>query len=68
MKHFFRNLSLTALSLALCSGAWGQQVLQPSDNCRDHTASDIVTFADAVLEVGTAHCRKSRGIAIAIEG
>ena len=50
MKHFFRNLSLTALSLALCSGAWGQQVLQPSDNCRDHTASDIVTFADAVLE------------------
>ena len=50
MKHLPIRLSLTALSLVLCSGAWAQQVLQPTDNCRDHAASDIVTFADAVLE------------------
>ena len=50
MKHLSNKLSLTALSLVLCSGAWAQQVLQPTDNCRDHSASDIVTFADAVLE------------------
>lgn len=51
MKHFFRKFSWTALSLALCSGAWAQQVLQPTENCRDHAASDIVTFADTVLEI-----------------
>lgn len=50
MKRFSTAISLTALSLALCSGAWAQQVLQPTDHCRDHSASDIVTFADAVLE------------------
>jgi large repetitive protein len=50
MKHFFKNLSLTTLSLALCSGAWAQKILQPSENCLDHTAADIVTFADSVLE------------------
>ena len=50
MKHVPIRLSFTALSLFLCSGAWAQQVLQPTDNCRDHAASDIVTFADAVLE------------------
>ena len=50
MKHLSIRLSLTALSLVLCSGAWAQRVLQPTDNCRDHAASDIVTFADAVLE------------------
>ena len=50
MKHLFTKLSLTALSLALCSGAWAQQVLRPAELCRDHSASDIVTFAHAVLE------------------
>jgi len=50
MKCLTKFFSLTALSLVLCSGAWAQQVLQPADSCRDHTASDIVTFADAVLE------------------
>ena len=50
MKHLPIKLSLTALSLVLCSGAWAPQVLLPSDNCRDHSASAIVTFADAVLE------------------
>ena len=50
MKHLSRKLSLTALSLVLCSGAWAQQVLKPTDDCRDHAASDFVTFADAVLE------------------
>ncbi|NKB33305.1 MAG: hypothetical protein GKR91_09415 [Pseudomonadales bacterium] len=50
MNHLFRKFSLTALSLVLCSGAWAQQTLQPTDNCRDHSGSDIVTFADTVLE------------------
>ena len=50
MKHLSKQMSLIALSLVFCSGAWAQQVLQPTDNCRDHAASDIVTFADAVLE------------------
>ena len=50
MKHLSKQMSLIALSLVLCSGAWAQQVLQPTDNCRDYSAADIVTFADAVLE------------------
>lgn len=50
MKHVFKKLSLTVLSLATCSGAWAQQILQPAEDCRDYSASDIVTFADAVLE------------------
>ncbi len=50
MKPISISLSIAALSLVLCPGAWAQQVLQPADNCRDHSASDIVTFADAVLE------------------
>ncbi len=50
MKPIIENVILTALSLALCSGALAQQILQPTDNCRDHSGSDIVTFADAVLE------------------
>ncbi|MBL4571726.1 MAG: hypothetical protein JKY86_01460 [Gammaproteobacteria bacterium] len=51
MKHLLIRLSVTALTLALCSGTWAQQVLQPTDNCRDYSASDIVTFADAILEI-----------------
>ena len=50
MKHLSIKLSLTMLLFALCSGAWAQQILQPTDNCRDHAASDIATFVDAVLE------------------
>lgn len=50
MKHLSLKLFFTALSVVLCSGAWAQQVLKPTDNCRDHSASDIVTFADATLE------------------
>ena len=50
MKYFFKKLSLSALLLGLCSGAWAQQVLQPTEHCRDNAASDIVTFADTVLE------------------
>ncbi|MBT3858409.1 MAG: hypothetical protein HOF74_01130 [Gammaproteobacteria bacterium] len=52
MKILVKYLPLTALSFVLCSGAWAQQVLQPTDNCRDYSASDIVSFADAVLEQG----------------
>ena len=50
MKYLPIRLSLALLSLVVCSAAWAQQVLQPADNCRDYTASDIVTFADTVLE------------------
>jgi len=50
MKHQFRKLILIVLSVALCSGAWAQKILKPTDHCRDHSASDIVTFADPVLE------------------
>ena len=50
MKYLPRKLSVTALSFALCSGVWAQQVLQPSENCREYSASDIVTFADSVLD------------------
>jgi len=50
MIHIFRKFSLTALSLVICSETWAQQVLLPTQNCRNHSASDIVTFADAVLE------------------
>lgn len=51
MKYLLLKLSLTALSLVLCSGAWAQRLLQPTDNCQDHSASAIVTFADAVLDM-----------------
>ena len=51
MKHLPLRISVIVLTLALCAGASAQQVLQPTDNCRDHSASDIVSFADAVLEM-----------------
>ena len=50
MKHHLIKFSLSAILLFDNSAAWAQQVLQPTDHCRDHVASDIVTFADAVLE------------------
>ena len=50
MNHLPLCLSITALSLSLCSTALAQRVLQPEDHCRDYAPSDIVTFADAVLE------------------
>jgi len=50
MKHLAKKWAISALSFALCSGAWAQQTLQPTDHCRDHSASDIVTFSDPVLE------------------
>ena len=50
MKYLPRKLSVTALSFALCSGVWAQQVLQPAETCRDNSAYDIVTFADSVLD------------------
>ena len=50
MSQLSKQMYLIVLSVLLCSGAWAQQVLQPTDNCRDHASSDIVTFADAVLE------------------
>ena len=50
MKSLPLRFALTALSLVLCSGVWAQQDLNPTDNCKDHASTDIVTFADAVLE------------------
>jgi hypothetical protein len=51
MKHLLIKLSSAlVLTFALCSGSWAQQVLQPTDHCRDHGATDIVAFADKVLE------------------
>jgi hypothetical protein len=51
MKYLPIRLSLTVLSLVFSSGAWAQQVLQPTDSCKDHAVSDIVSFADAILEI-----------------
>ncbi len=50
MNQLIARLFLCVLGLAYCSTAWGQQVLQPTDHCRDFAAADIVSFADAVLE------------------
>jgi len=50
MNHLSEKLTLLVLSLALGSGTCAQQILQPTDHCRDYTVSDIVTFADPVLE------------------
>lgn len=45
------SFAIAALSTCVClSNASAQQVLLPADSCRDHNASDIVSFADAVLE------------------
>ncbi len=50
MRHLIKTISLTAFSLVLSSAACAQQSLRPGDNCRDFAATDIVAFADAVLE------------------
>ncbi|MCG8416114.1 MAG: hypothetical protein MI746_18000 [Pseudomonadales bacterium] len=50
MKSTPRILATAAFSIFLGSGAWAQQVLQTTENCRDFTTSDIVSFADPVLE------------------
>ena len=50
MKNKIRNSILIALSLVISSYAYPQQVLHPTDNCRDYSPSDIVSFADTVLE------------------
>lgn len=59
MKHLSRTLPLAALLLALGSSAWAQQFLQPTENCRDYSGTDIVTFADAELE---SEVREALGI------
>jgi len=50
MKSISHRLLLAALALLPCSGTWAQQILQPTDSCRDYTAAAIVTFADAILD------------------
>lgn len=50
MKQLLRGFPLYALPLAHSSGAWAQQISQPNEHCLDYSASDIATFADAVLE------------------
>lgn len=50
MKSKIRNTGILISILLLSSVSWAQQVLSPTDYCRDHRPTDIVTFADAVLE------------------
>jgi len=50
MKPIIKKIILTTMLLAHCSGAWAQQILEPTDNCRNHSGSDIATFANEVLE------------------
>ena len=50
MKIPFIKIALAAISLIFSTGAWSQQVLQASERCDEFAPSDIVTFADAVLE------------------
>jgi large repetitive protein len=50
MKILLVQISLTALLIVFSSGIRAQQVLQPSAYCRDHSSTDIVSFADPVLE------------------
>lgn len=50
MTTFCLRLALIAFALAYGSGTWAQQILQPGEHCRDNSAADIVSFADAVLE------------------
>ena len=42
--------ALTALLCLVGSTAWAQQILKPADFCSDHSAADIVSFADSILE------------------
>ena len=50
MKYVLKYLYLNVVSLVLSSGVWAQQVLLPAQSCQNHAGSDIVSFADSVLE------------------
>lgn len=50
MQRFSLNLSFVLLLVLASTTTSAQQTLNPSDNCRDYSSADIVTFADSVLE------------------
>lgn len=60
MKYLLNLISVTGLSLFFYTSALAQQTLQPTDSCSDHSGSDRVTFADAVLE---SEVREALGVA-----
>ena len=50
MRSALKNLYFIVVFFALNSEIVAQQILLPSDSCKDHDSSDIVSFADSVLE------------------
>ena len=50
MHSALKSLSFIVVFFALNSEIVAQQILLPSDSCKDHDSSDIVSFADSVLE------------------
>lgn len=51
IKTILNSIVMGAFATFVCIGnVSAQQTLLPTDRCRDHSSSDIVTFADAVLE------------------
>ena len=50
MHSALKKLYFIVVFFALNSEIVAQQILLPSDNCKDHDSSDIVSFADSVLE------------------
>ena len=50
MHSALKSLYFIVVFFALNSEIVAQQILLPSDSCKDHDSSDIVSFADSVLE------------------
>ena len=50
MNSALKSLYFIVVFFALNSEIVAQQILLPSDSCKDHDSSDIVSFADSVLE------------------
>ena len=50
MQSNLKSLYFIVVFFALNSEIVAQQILLPSDSCKDHDSSDIVSFADSVLE------------------
>ena len=50
MSSALKSLYFIVVFFALNSEIVAQQILLPSDSCKDHDSSDIVSFADSVLE------------------
>jgi len=50
MRSALKSFYFIVVFFALYSEIVAQQILLPSDSCKDHDGSDIVSFADSVLE------------------